>query len=401
MKPPQKAAACFFLGLIGLGLCVYLGWLHLGLLRGELLGGAACGGAGSLFNCHAVTAGRFGSFLSVPLWAWGIAGYCGVIFLSLIAWNFPDAWPDATTLLTGLALFSVSVDTALFVVMVTQVKYLCLFCLLTYLTNALLLIMARLASQQSFMANIKSLGKASATFLPWSRKPYGRIFWVFFLLSAFGGYAVHASTYYVAQGSPALLRGQIQDFVNKEQRSAVAIDGDPMEGPVSAHVTMVEFSDFLCPACQKASRFKPIMLASHRSDIRFVFKHFPLDTSCNDAISRMVHPGACTVAAASECAHLQGKFWPFHDLIFTHGHDYDLSHLQADVQGLGVNMEQYNACMNSGKGMDAVRRDIAQGKQLGIMSTPTFFINGLKMPGIMTPAVFEMLMDLLKNEANP
>ncbi len=61
-------------------------------------------------------------------------------------------------------------------------------------------------------------------------------------------------------------------------------------------------------------------------------------------------------------------------------------------------MGQFNECMSSGKGMEAVRRDVAEGKRLGVMSTPTFFVNGLKMPGIMTPSVFEILMDILRNE---
>ena len=308
MTPSRKVSACFFLGLIGLGLCFYLGWLHLGLLRGELLGGAACGSTGSVFNCHAVTAGRFGSFLSVPLWVWGMTGYLGIIFLSLIAWNFPEAATDATALLAGLALFSVSVDTVLFFIMVTQVKYLCLFCLLTYLTNLSLLIAARWAAQRSFKDIFHGLGKAIAAFLPGPRQPYGRIFWVVFLLSACGGFIVHASTSYVAQGSPSMLHAQIQDFVSKESRAHITVDGDPLEGPEAAPITLVEFSDFFCPACQKASRFKPIMLSSHRKELRFVFKHFPLDTDCNDAINRMVHPGAGAIAAASECAYLQGKF---------------------------------------------------------------------------------------------
>ena len=68
------------LSLIGIGVAGYLFFLHLGLLRGELLGGAVCGTGA--FNCHAVTAGPWGSFLGVPLSLWGILGYLTIFALS-------------------------------------------------------------------------------------------------------------------------------------------------------------------------------------------------------------------------------------------------------------------------------------------------------------------------------
>ena len=74
---------CLLFSLIGIGLSGYLSFLHLGVLRGELLGGAACSSSG-LFNCHAVTAGAWGSLFGIPLSIWGITGYLSVLSIALL-----------------------------------------------------------------------------------------------------------------------------------------------------------------------------------------------------------------------------------------------------------------------------------------------------------------------------
>ena len=395
MRASRGALVCVVLSLAGLGLCAYLGFLHIGLLRGELLGGAACGGTGSIFNCHAVTGGRLGSVAGLPLWVWGMIGYLAALHLAFIAWAFPEASSKALTLLVSLAASFLLVDAALFVAMVTQIRYLCLFCLLTYLVNLLLFVIGKRALAQPWSAVLGQLGSALGAFLPSPRRPFAWLFWGSLTLGACGSVALHAAATYASLGSPGALQAQLNQFVASGQRTPPETSGDPSNGPSTARIELVEFSDFFCPACQRASRFNAIILASYRDETRFIFKHFPLDTACNDAIGRSVHPGACMIAAASECAHQQGKFWPFHDLMFKQGHAYNPAHLEADIQRLGINGEQLTRCLSSGEGMEAVRRDIGEGKRLGVTSTPTYFVNGLKMAGMMSPAIFEGLVDAL------
>lgn len=398
MRSRRGALACVIFSLIGIGLCAYLGFLHLGLLRGELLGGAACGGTGSIFNCHAVTGGRFGSVASLPLWVWGLIGYLAFLNVSSIAWLFAEWTTHALTIVTALALACVLIDLALFATMVTAIRHLCLFCMLTYAVNVMLLLVGKRALAQPWRQIFSQSGVALRMFVPSLRRPLTWLFWVGMLIGTSGSVALHAATTYVSQGAPGILRNQINDFIGREPRAKPDIAGDPSLGPPDARLTLVEFSDFFCPACQKASQLNTIFLANHRRNARFIFKHFPLDTTCNDAIPRMIHPGACMIAAASECAHQQGAFWPFHDLVFEQGHLYDARHLETDIQRLGINGEQFERCLSSGQGMEAVRRDVAEGKRLGVASTPTYFVNGLKMPGIMSPAVFGELADALVRE---
>ena len=182
---------------------------------------------------------------------------------------------------------------------------------------------------------------------------------------------VHASTTFLAAGQSANRRTQIRNFITQRPRVNVVTTGDPRIGPSDAAVEFVEFSDFFCPSCQRAAKMNAIILANHRQDALFVFKHFPLDTACNETIGRMVHPGACRVAAASECAHLQGKFWPFHDLVFEKGHDYNLDRLEDDIRAIGADVAADHTCMGTGEGMRAVKADIAEAGKIGVRQTPT------------------------------
>jgi protein-disulfide isomerase len=240
---------------------------------------------------------------------------------------------------------------------------------------------------------------AAAALIPRSNAPMAWLFWGIVLTGTAGSLAVHASTTFLAQGPPGTLRKQMTNFVSQQNRVSVQTSGDPQQGPDNAAIRVVEFSDFLCPSCQRAFKFNPVVFASRRRELSFIFKHFPLEMECNSAVNRNVHPGACKIAAATECAHEQGKFWPLHDLIFEKQqprdktHAYQLSDLEADAARAGLDVPQFQACMESGRGMAAVRRDVAEAVRLGVSSTPTFVVNGVLITGTLTPAAFEELVN--------
>ncbi|MBI3330972.1 MAG: hypothetical protein HYZ96_02540, partial [Candidatus Omnitrophica bacterium] len=132
MRPARGAAWCVALSLIGLGLSGYLVFVHVGLMRGELLGGTACSAAGSVFNCHAVASGPWSTVLGMPLALWGALGYLAAFALAL--WTRQagaDAVHGVTLLVLPAALF-VAIDLALFTLMAVVIRVYCLFCLLTY-----------------------------------------------------------------------------------------------------------------------------------------------------------------------------------------------------------------------------------------------------------------------------
>lgn len=394
MQRPRGLAGCFLLSLIGVGLSSYLFYLHLGLLRGELLGGPAC--SSGLLNCHAVTSGVWGSVLGMPLALWGLLGYLTVIALCLAGWQSAEWAGHALSLISGLALLFVAIDLALAVVMVAVIRFYCLFCLLTYAVNGSLLVIAWRSLQCPWSSVLRQAMAAWGALWSWRRYPVAGLVWGLLLVGVAGTVGLQAATLFVSQGPFGSVRRQLRDFLAKQPRVTLDVQGDPMLGPPRAPLQIVEFSDFFCPACQRASQFNTIILASHRHDAVFIFKHYPLDTSCNDRISHMVHPGACQVAAASECAHVQGKFWAFHDHLFAYGHSYRLERLETDAAQLGLDLPRFRACMASGEGLAAVKRDIAEGGRIGVTSTPTYVINGVQATGNFNPATFEAFVGVLR-----
>lgn len=388
------------LSLIGLGLCAYLAAIHIALLRGELIGGAACGAAGSAFNCHAVTASPWGSLFGIPLSVWGFIGYLATLALSFIAWQFSDWTARALALLSALALAFVAVDLALLLAMVLAIRYLCPLCLATYAVNILLLIVAKRAAQQRWGQILGGLDRALEAFLPKPRVPVVWVLWGVLLTGSAGALTTYFATRYAIQGSPGARRQQLMQFVKQQQRVSVDTAGDPTLGDPKAPVTLVEFSDLHCSSCQRASKFNPLILAGHRGQVRFVFKHYPLDQSCNSAIQRNVHPGACRLAAATECAHEQGKFWELHDRIFAKGPAYQPDQLKTDAAQIGLDLGRFKACLDGGRGMEAVKRDIEQAQKIGVTSTPTYVINGISTTGVIPPAMFDEFLHALRERGS-
>ena len=391
MKATRGLAWCALLGVIGLGLSGYLAYLHFGLMRGELLGGPAC--STGAFNCHAVTGGPWGSVFGMPLSLWGILGYLVIAALALFGESSFEAAGASLILILALSLVFVAADLILLYIMASVIRFFCLFCLLTYAVNlGLLIVSARAAG----LASLGRLGSAFRALVPSSQHPAAGLFWGMALVGIVGVLGVHAATLFVSQGPMGSVRKQMREYALKQPRVSVDTTGDPIVGSPSAPLLIIEFSDFLCPACQRASKLNPVIFANHRMDAAFVFKHYPLDNACNEKVPRAVHPGSCRIAAAAECAHLQGKFWPFHDLVFGEAPSYKVANIDGDIRRLGLDVPRFQACMASGQGMDAVKRDIAEGAKFGLSSTPTYVINGLPVAGGVSPSVFEEFAAVLR-----
>src|SRR3989338_7196840 len=175
MRASRSLTVCFWLSLIGIGLCAFLFGSHRGLQRGELLGGPACSGSGA-FNCHAVTGGAWGRFLGVPLPLWGLVGYLAAIALSLLARQSAELESHAVVLLSWLALAFVGADLVLLAAMVVIIRAYCLFCLLTYAVNLLLFLVAFRALPRPRRQALGRFGAALAALVPSGRRPATLLF---------------------------------------------------------------------------------------------------------------------------------------------------------------------------------------------------------------------------------
>jgi protein-disulfide isomerase len=160
-------------------------------------------------------------------------------------------------------------------------------------------------------------------------------------------------------------------------------EGAPAIGNKGAGIVVVEFSDFQCPFCREAFFILQDVLARHTSEIYFQYRHFPLDTP---------HPLARKAAEASMCANQQGKFWEYHDLIFRNQDTLTPASLLEFAIEVGLDGSKFASCLKSDEFKKYVEEDFQAGKALGVEATPTFFINGRKIQGVLPKDVWEQLI---------
>lgn len=185
------------------------------------------------------------------------------------------------------------------------------------------------------------------------------------------------------------------------QRPSVTIPvkgTDPVWGNPQSKVQIVVFSDFECPHCQRAAFALHTALAPEQSRIQIIFKHFPLDMSCNPLLKAPIHQNACALAHLGYCANQKNRFWDFHDRVFFKLSARELSSSRDKVYE-GVKLlftrKEFDECLTNPEALANTRDDIEQGKNLGIESTPALFINGKRVA--FAPTV-DLLRELVQKE---
>ena len=162
---------------------------------------------------------------------------------------------------------------------------------------------------------------------------------------------------------------------------------DHAAGPASARVTLVEYADFECPSCGAAH---PVLQAVQRAfgtNLRLVFRHFPLRDS---------HPHSLDAARAAEAAAEQGQFWPMHDRLFERQHALGPADLRRHARKLGLDVVRWERVMALPSTEQRVLADFAGGRRSGVRGTPTFFIGGARYEG---PAERDALIAALARAA--
>lgn len=149
----------------------------------------------------------------------------------------------------------------------------------------------------------------------------------------------------------------------------ISVDDDPARGEVNAPVTVVEFTDFQCPACAAMHPVLEEVLKSYGNKVRFVVRDFPLSQ----------HEHARKAAEAANAAHAQGKFFEYAALLFKNQKALDLASLKKYASDLGLNRARFDAELDRGIYAAEVGKDLEDGEIYGIGSTPTIFINGVQL----------------------
>ncbi len=164
----------------------------------------------------------------------------------------------------------------------------------------------------------------------------------------------------------------------------VAYDPARVTGDPIAPVTIVEFSDFQCPFCQKTEATLKHLLAKYNGRVKLAYRDFPLHE---------IHGQAEKAAEASRCAGEQGKYWEYHDALFVDQSKLDDGSLTARARKLNLDGKAFQSCLASGKFKDEIEADRQDGSKVGVAGTPSFFINGTFVNGAQPLADFEKIID--------
>jgi protein-disulfide isomerase len=165
----------------------------------------------------------------------------------------------------------------------------------------------------------------------------------------------------------------------------------PFLGVEDAKVTIVEFSEYQCPYCKNYfdNAFAEIKNEYVNSGkVKYYVRNFPLEE----------HPQAIGAASAAICAREQGKFWSMHDALFLNQDSWSFSEsapefFKSIADKLKLDKDKFDKCLSAKETQDEIAKDISDGKSYGVLRTPTFFINGIKVIGAQKFSTFKIVID--------
>ncbi len=191
-------------------------------------------------------------------------------------------------------------------------------------------------------------------------------------------------------------RSELERFLATAPRIPMA------EAAEGARVVVVKFNDYQCPACaQSHQQYKPVLAkyaASNPGAVRIVMKDFPLSSDCNPAVRTAMHAGACDAAVAVRLARARNRGEAMEEWLYTHQQGMTSATVRQAAREIGqvTDFEAMYAAT-----LELVKSDVALGQRLNITSTPTFFINGVKVDGAWAPQFFDQAIALELQRTSP
>lgn len=167
----------------------------------------------------------------------------------------------------------------------------------------------------------------------------------------------------------------------------VDVARDHIRGPVDAPLTLVEFADFACPFCSRATGAVDALRDILGDDLRYVLRHLPLAD---------VHPNAQMASEAVEAAGAQGRFWEMHDRLFAYQDRLEPDDLVEHAEAVGLDVDRFQRELQEGVHTRRVLEDVVAAEASGVTGTPTFFIGGRQHIG---PYDAETLAEHLRAQA--
>ena len=349
------------------------------------------------WSCTQVYESQYGAFWGVPVAVGGVIWFVAASLLSFAgvrAVSRPARDPELTRRIPGylfaLSILALAMVLYLGYASIFLLKTYCLFCLMTYLAVIGIFVVSGAAAEGSMtelprraardlrqlVSSPLALGLALA-FLAGSAA-----------LVALFPRQVDAHTAAASAAAPVAVSGEQQS--NFEQwyqtlpRVPLAVPND------GAKVLIVKFNDYQCPPCRMTwEQYKPVIAkyqAQYPGKVKFVTKDYPLDPECNQYVPGGMHNSACEAAVAVRLARAKGRAEAMEEWLFANQSMVTPDLVKQAVKSVG-GVTDFDA--QYAKTLDLVKGDIALASSLKVTGTPTFFINGVRLP-IVKPEFFDL-----------
>lgn len=228
---------------------------------------------------------------------------------------------------------------------------------------------------------------------PFYETPFGVVIFAFvgvlLLIAAYLGFQVFYQFKKVGvaelanQYQSRFTAGQFRPPEKPREALALSASDDPSFGPASAPVRIIEFADFVCPFSRDFSYGLRELMAKYPDRFNIIIRDFPLGE---------IHPRGFAASEAAACAGEQEKFWQMHDKLFQNQERLSDLDMKLYALQIGLDMARFNACVDGRRYREEIEIDIADGKAAGVVGTPTFFINGVKVEGAIPKEVLEKII---------
>jgi uncharacterized membrane protein/protein-disulfide isomerase len=335
-------------------------------------------------NCDRVLSSTYARLFGIPVAWFALAAYAGMAAIFGAAAKTGDEDVRSRLLglgaagVTGALVFSGYMAT----VAIFRLETLCLLCMGLYtvsLLNIVLTVLAvrvvraaggRMPLHPAMAATIFVGGIAAVVVLAWATWPKSTAPLAATIRTPDDVKAADPEFFKYFEGLPKV---DVEGILREGQARTL----DP------AKVTIVEFFDLECGHCRRNHQMMKDLLARRGDQVQLVHRHFPLDAACNDIVTMSVHPNACRAAEAVECAGLQGKHEEMIDILFANQGQLFAENLTRLAGKIGVDKDKLQHCLDEHQTLPVVLADARAGAKLDIKSTPTVFLGGRRLEGVL------------------
>jgi uncharacterized membrane protein/protein-disulfide isomerase len=389
----SRTAALFALvsALVGLVASVAAAYVHYHLL-GDPSYLSFCDVSATV-SCSQVYSSRYGSVGGVPVAIFGAIWFAFAALLSVAALTArPSVRESVPAYLFAGSTLALSVILYLGYASFFILKMVCILCVITYAAVIGLFVVSGAVSTVPLMSLPR---RASQDLKVLVSNPLALALALLFL-----GGAASTLAFFPREGvmtaatspDPATIanaadqdrRSEFEKYYTSLPRMSLVI---PSEG---AKVLVVKFNDYQCPPCRQSYMdYKSVFAkyaASHPGQVKLVLKDFPLEAECNNNVQTSLHPAGCEAAVAARLAREQNRIEPFEEWIFANQAAATTESVKRAAREVG---QVLNFDARYENVLEQVKADIAYGRTLGVRSTPTFFINGVKIEGALPSAYFD------------